>query len=84
MKELTARIGTFFYFLGIGSLIIFAASEMAKKPAIGWLAGSLALFIIGWLFRRRVAPPPPSGRFSLVRRARERRKQKQEEKAQKK
>jgi hypothetical protein len=68
-KEILHRIGTFFLLLGIGLLVLFMASEAAKKVAFEYFCWSLILMIFGFLFRgqfkRKVTP---SGRFSLVKR----------------
>jgi hypothetical protein len=68
-KEFLHRIGTFFLIVGVGLLVLFMASEAARKVAFEYFCWSLILIVIGLLFRgqfkRKVSP---SGRFSLVRR----------------
>ena len=68
-KEVLHRIGTFFLLLGIGLLVLFMASEAAKKVAFEYFCWSLILMILGFVFRGQFKRNvPPSGRFSLVRR----------------
>ena len=68
-KEFLHRIGTFFFLVGIGLLVLFMASEAARKVAFEYFCWSLILIVVGLLFRgqfkRKVAP---SGRFGLVKR----------------
>ncbi len=72
-KEFIIRIGTFFLLIGTGILILFIASDYAGKTNFDYLFWAVLSITIGWMLRRRKAPPPPSGRFSYVRRLRERR-----------
>lgn len=83
-EELTPRIGTFLVLLGTFSFIFFLASDFAKQPAFDWLFIGLLLMAIGFGLRRRAAPPPSAGRFSMVRKFRENAKKRKEEKAKKK
>jgi hypothetical protein len=82
-SEFVPRIGTFLIILGIFSFIFFLASDLADLPDFDWLFTSLILFGIGYLFRRRAAPPPSAGRFGTVRRMREDAKKRKEERAKK-
>ncbi len=66
-SELVPRIGTFLILLGIFSLILFITSNLAQQPQFDWLFVSLLLLGIGIFLRRRAAPSPPAGRFSIVR-----------------
>jgi hypothetical protein len=81
--DLVARIGTFMLLLGIFSLIFFIASDFADKTDFDWLFVGMVLLGIGFLFRRRGAPPAPAGRFSYIRKMRENAKKRKEEKAKK-
>lgn len=87
------RIGTFFLIIGLGLIILFVVSDLAETVYydlffIGLLAAGLGFFL-----RRRVAPPPSSGRFETWGKMRtgkykdeqaKKRAQKQEESAAKK
>ncbi len=63
------RIGTFFFFIGLGLIGLFILSDIAKTPTCNFLifgAISLGLGIILWL--RDPAPPPQeTGRFRILR-----------------
>lgn len=78
--DFVPRIGTFLILLGVFFFILFLASDFARQPDFDWLfIGMLAVFI-GIIFRRKAPAPPPSGRFSLVRKLRENAKRRREEK----
>jgi hypothetical protein len=62
-----ARIGTFLIMLGLGALILFITSDLAKTPDFDFLFVSLILLVVGWLFQRKRTPAAPSGRFSILR-----------------
>jgi hypothetical protein len=70
MQELAARMGTFLVVLGIGVLILFVLSDLAKQPDFDFLFGAVLLLSAGWLLQRRRPAQPASGRFSLLRRRR--------------
>ena len=72
-KEFIIRIGTFFLLIGSGIFILFIASDYAGKTNFDYLFWAVLSVTVGIMLRRRKAPPPPSGRFSYVRRLRERR-----------
>jgi hypothetical protein len=71
---LIVRVGTFFIVIGIGMFILFVASDLAEKPEFDYLFIAMVLFGIGWMFRRRKAPPPSADRFSYFRRMRTRKR----------
>jgi hypothetical protein len=79
---LVVRVGTFFIVIGLGIFILFVASDMAEKPEFDYLFIAMLLIGIGWMFRRKKAPPPSADRFSYFRRMRtgKKNKGKQEEK----
>lgn len=87
-KDLIPRIGTFFILIGCGLLFLFVGSEIGKEPNFNFFFLSLAALFFGYLFRRKAAPPPASGRFSAINKARENsikaREAMQKKKAQKK
>jgi hypothetical protein len=74
MLELASRMGTFLIVLGVGVLILFVLSDLAKQPDFDFLFGAVLLLSVGWLLQRRRPPPPASGRFSLLRRKRQARR----------
>ncbi len=66
-NEFIARIGTFFFVMAMGFIIIFVVSDIANKPLfdfffIGVLLGGFGLYI-----RRKTPSAEPSGRFSTWR-----------------
>jgi hypothetical protein len=71
IKEFITRIGTFFLLIGIGIFILFIASDYANKTNFDYLFWAVLSVTIGIMLRRRKTPPPPSDRFSYVRRLRE-------------
>jgi hypothetical protein len=72
--ELVPRIGTFFILVGIGLIILFMASDFANQPDFDYLFLGLIGLGIGYLFRRRAARSPASGRFGALRRMRTKKK----------
>ena len=66
-EPLIVRVGTFFAVLGWGSFILFVASDFAKEPDFDYLFVAMLLIGIGWILRRKKAPPPSAGRFSMLR-----------------
>jgi hypothetical protein len=83
-EEFVPRIGTFLTILGIFALILFLASDFANNPEFDWFFIGLVLMGLGFILRRRAAPPSSSGRFSLIRKLRENAKNRKEERAKKK
>lgn len=66
-KEILYRIGTFFLLIGVGLLIFFMMSEAEQAPMFSYFCWSMALFIVGFLFRAQYKKAlPPSGRFSIL------------------
>ncbi len=78
------RVGTFFYVIGGGILILFIASDLAKQADFDYFFWAVLLIAIGWVFRRKKAPPPSAGRFSYIRSFRENARKRREEKLQRK
>jgi hypothetical protein len=62
------RIGNFFVLVGGGLMIIFLGSEFGREPDFNYFFLGLGALCLGFLFRRRHAPPPESARFSTLRR----------------
>lgn len=73
-KEFIIRIGTFFLLIGAGIFILFVASDYAGKTNFDYLFWAVLSITIGIMMRRRKPAPPPSGRFSYVRKLKERRR----------
>ncbi|RME89173.1 MAG: hypothetical protein D6770_05245 [Anaerolineae bacterium] len=68
---LIPRIGTFFVIVGVGLIALFAISDFAGMTNFDYFFLGMFVIGLGVLFRRRAAPPPPSGRFSILRKLRE-------------
>ena len=82
MSDFIARVGTFFYLVAVTLLVLFIASDAAGTNAdYDYFFVALILFIVGFLFRKRAAPPPAADRFRIIRKWREDQKQKQEERS---
>jgi hypothetical protein len=81
------RVGTFFVLVGCGLLILFTGSILAREFSIRYLVFAAVALFLGFVFRR-TAPRPEPTRFSSIRKvsqhSRQRREEKQTEKAQKK
>ncbi|MBK8781854.1 MAG: hypothetical protein IPO22_08585 [Anaerolineales bacterium] len=77
---ITVRMGTFFIVIGLGALVLFVTSDIAKQVDFDYLFLSMLMFALGWAFRRKKAPPPPAGRFEYLRKMRENAKNKKAEK----
>lgn len=69
-KEFIYRVGTFFLLVGTGLLIFFMLSEAEQKPTFSYFCWSMVLLILGFAFRAQYKKPgpPPSGRFSVLKR----------------
>ena len=68
-KEIIYRVGTFFLLVAIGLLVFFLLSESAEEPQFNYFCSSMALFIIGFMFRAQYKRAiMPSGRFSIIKR----------------
>ena len=67
INEFLIRMGTFFTLIGIGLFILFGASFMNNAPDFLYFFLGLISVFIGWRFLKRKAPPPPSERFSTLR-----------------
>jgi hypothetical protein len=75
------RVGTFFLVMGGAVFLFFVMSDLAKKVDFDYLFIAILLLGIGWIFRRKKAPPPSAGRFAWLNKTRQDSKKKKEEKA---
>ena len=82
-NNLLSRIGTFFNLVGCGLLILFVGSVFASELSILYLLLTAAALFLGFVFHR-AAPRPEPTRFSGIRNARQRSRQRREEKQNKK
>jgi hypothetical protein len=80
MQEFIIRIGTFLIVIGVGIFILFLASDYANAANFDYLCFAVVAITVGIMLRRQKAPPPPSGRFALWRKMRERPEKTKEEK----
>ncbi len=63
-----SRIGTFFILLGVLALVIFIASDVGQETYFGFFFIAAILLVIGIIFKRMSAEPPPSSkRFEGIR-----------------
>ena len=81
-KNIVPRIGTFFVVIGLGFVLLFVISDIAKTVYFDYLFLGLLLSGLGIYLRRNAEKPPPSGRFTGWRKMR--RKEKKEKKEEKK
>ncbi len=87
MDELIARMGTFFYLIGAGLIILFIASDASAGVTTAVKTDYNLLFLgvlslsIGFVFRKKAAPPPAAERFKAIRNFRANQKKKKEERA---
>ncbi len=82
-SSLTPRVAAFFLLLAIGLMVLFIGSVMADQAQCVYFLLSLISGFLSVFFYRRSPKPPPSQRFSGLRKMRERRKQRLEEKRKK-
>jgi hypothetical protein len=67
------RVGTFFLLVGLALLVMFIGSIMSKSVDLIFLLMSCAALLSAYLFRHD-KPVNDSGRFRVIRQARERRR----------
>lgn len=78
-SEFIVRIGTFLILIGIGIVILFAASDHSGQANFDYLFWAVLALTAGILLRRRKAPAPPSGRFGSLHKLRDRSRHDEEE-----
>ncbi len=80
MDDLLYRVGTFFFLIGGGALVLFILEALGSKIDLLFLLISLIALSLGFAFRRRSAPAPPtSTRFASLRRMNEQNRTRREE-----
>ena len=79
-NNLLPRLGTFFILVGCGVLILFIGATFAKEFShlILYLLIAVVAFILGFGLRHS-APRPEPTRFSSIRKARQRSRQRRED-----
>jgi hypothetical protein len=77
-KSILPRVGTFFILVGCGLLILFIGSVSARAISLRYLIFAAAVLFLGFLLRS-TAPHPEPTRFSGIRRARQRSRQRRED-----
>jgi hypothetical protein len=62
------RIGTFFLIVGIALVALYLISDMAGSPDLRFAGLGVLLGTVGLILRSRYRPepPPPAGRFNLL------------------
>ena len=66
-KEFLSRIGTFFILVGIGLMVFFFLSDVARDPTLSYFCWSTVFLTLGFFFQGQFKRPPgpPSGRFGV-------------------
>ena len=63
------RVGTFFFIVGLGLIALFILSDMSDRPQFIYFLLGLVGILVGvafWWKAPSGPPPPPSGRFRLL------------------
>jgi hypothetical protein len=86
MKDFIARVGTFFFLMGVGLFMLFIASDASRAHSgdptnYTYLCAAVTLFMVGFLFRRTAKPPEAADRFRTIRKIQDRREAAKKEKA---
>jgi hypothetical protein len=76
----TVRVGMFLLVVGAGAFLLFVVSDIAEKTDFDYLFTAMVLIGIGWGMWRKKPAPPSAGRFEYLRRLRENRGKKREDK----
>jgi hypothetical protein len=79
MNNLFSRLGSFFTLVGCALLILFIWSILAGEIHAAYFLFAAASLILGFIFHR-AAPRPEPTRFEGIRKARQRSRQRREEK----
>jgi hypothetical protein len=80
-RNILPRIGTFFILVGCGLLVLFIGSLVSTEYNLSmlYLFFTAAALFLGFLLRR-TAPPPEPTRFTSIRKASQRSRQRRQEK----
>ncbi len=73
-KDIIPRIGTFFLVIGVGFILLFIISDLAKTVYFDYFFIGLFFAGLGIFLRRKAEPLPPSGRFASWRKMRSKEK----------
>ncbi len=76
----SVRVGMFLLVVGAGAFLLFVVSDIADKTDYDYFFTAMVLMGIGWFMWRKKPAPPSSGRFESLKRLRENRGKKREEK----
>ena len=70
----THRLGNFFIIVGVALVVLFVISDLGDKPAFGYFFFGLVTVVLGVYLRWRSPnqPAAPAGRFTIIKRMRER------------
>jgi len=63
------RIGTFFFIVGLGLVVLFVLSDMGDRAQFGFFVLGILGILVGvafWWRAPSAPPPPPSGRFRVL------------------
>jgi drug/metabolite transporter (DMT)-like permease len=64
------RIGTFLFFFGVCLIVLFILTDLASQPNFAYfLLGAVAIItggVLWWRTPSGEAPPPPPGRFRML------------------
>ena len=69
----TNRLGSFFLIIGVALVGLFILSDMGDKPLFGYFFFGLVTVVLGLYLRWRSPnqPAAPAGRFTIIKRMRE-------------
>jgi len=70
----THRLGNFFTIVGVALVALFVISDLGNQPAFGYFFFGLVTVVLGLYLRWRSPnqPAAPAGRFTIIKRMRER------------
>jgi hypothetical protein len=84
MQVRKSKIGRFFFFIGLISLVVFFAMDQAKNPNYAYFCvGVIVVFFGGFLMLRGHKPPEESMRFRTLRKWREQQRERKAERRKK-
>ena len=76
----TVRVGMFFLVVGGAAFLLFVVSDIAKQTDFDYFFFAMVLMGVGWAMWRKKPAPPSAGRFEIIRKWREGRSKKSEDK----